>query len=641
MAVFDQNKADLLSDFEQSLKELTFPALPVIENLTEIARENTDVAEKILQLIKTRIAKSIPDHKLALLYLFDSIVKKIGPPYNILVGDEIFEIYSNSYLLVNDKTRQRLLNLFETWKNTKLKGSNSPLFPRNQMDKIERFLQQANKSKSGNEGDVYGSGSGSGFGSGFNTASSTAPSSTHTTPGSTPSLPNKPMLMDHSKSTLTNASLIKDIDTLIPFSQNKLLNNPSDSKLQERINALSKLRTLLSSQTMTVKELQTIQDRLRNIMQQEFGSSGNSTPTGMNAVPVQAPVPTVATAIHSSLSSSNSPSQSNIANDFFNMLIASGLVKVDQSLIPGSPPKYELKFPRIIKTGSLGNSISSASNSALERLLYGAKNGLTGDIASSHTNNINNNTNTNTNGGVIGFETLKNIELNKLNVDPKNLQKFINSNKPSSVSISLLYDSKPSKCGTCGKRFSDDENGIQRRRLHLDWHFRVNKRLSSNTSTTGGKGGIIQSRNWYLDGYDWVKFKDENLLEYSTNGADSANAMNSLSLSSSSKASTPTPGSNSNNPTSIDGLLLNDGKVPFVVIPTNETNMINKCQICQDQINATYDDDSGEWRWVNCIKAPGEGKNSRKIFHATCFLEANKKRGADGDLNVKVKREKI
>ena len=80
----------------------------------------------------------------------------------------------------------------------------------------------------------------------------------------------------------------------------------------------------------------------------------------------------------------------------------------------------------------------------------------------------------------------------------------------------------------------------------------------------------------------------------------------------------------------------------YVIVPSTETNMNNKCLICREQIKATYNDEIGEWCWYNCIRQPGEPKNSRKIVHVTCYNESSKKRPADNDdLNPHVKREKF
>lgn len=529
------SKSAIVEDYAQCLTDLTFNSRPIIDNLTTIAKENTNVADGITNAITNRILKCIPDHKLFALYVLDSVCKNVGNPYNILVGDEIFKLFSHVYLLVNGQVRQKLVNLFETWKITKTKGTNLPLFPREQLDKISAFLTQAH-AKNSKRNDQ-----------------------------------------------LTNEVLIDDINTLVPIFQNKLINNP-DPRLTDRFNALNQLKTLLQSQTMNVNELQAVQTQLQTIKQQELNTYNT-------------PIPTPAATPATTPGLPNTPKvQNNKARDIFGMLVVSGLIKVDQSLKPGSLPTYELNFPKqkYQPTVNIPNNVDLPSNSVLEQLL------------------INSNAKFNIPSSNIArteYEQIKFNELNNLAIDSKGLQNFINTNKISNSTKSLLYEAKSSKCGTCGKRFTTDEAGVSKRRLHLDWHFRINKKMATSS---------VQSRVWYLDDYDWVKFRDENLLEYSTTSNTESLQTSIMNNSNVTKAETP-----------------------YVTIPSNETNMNNKCLICRDQIKATYNDDLGEWCWFNCIRAPGEGKNSRKICHATCFNEANKKRGAVDELNTKVKREKF
>lgn len=522
-------KSIIVEDYAQSLTELTFNSRPIIYNLTIIARENTEVADGILKAITNRIYKCIPDQKLFALYLLDSICKTVGDPYNTLVGDEVFNIFSHVYLLVNNTIRQKLVNLFESWKTFKIKGTNLPLFPQDQIDRISSFLSQANVK-------------------------------TGTNPAQ-----------------LTNRSLIDDIDTLIPIFQKKMYEKP-DPKLTDKYNALTQLKVLLSNQAMKLNELQAVQSQLNAIKQQELNSKKNMSPS-MALLTIN-PIPSEA-------------KPNNKVNELFGMLVVSGLIHVDQSLKPGSLPTYRLNFPKrkYHSTMNIPNNVALPSNSVLEQLLVSthAKFNVSGkSIARTE------------------YEQLKFNELNRLSIDSTGLQNFVNSNAASASEKSLLYEAKPSKCGTCGKRFTDDEDGTQKRRMHLDWHFRVNKKLSTSN---------VQSRIWYLDDYEWVKFKEASLSEYST--ADPVD---------------------SNNPVET---VEEQKEIPFVPVPMNETNMNNKCLICRDQVKATYNDDLGEWCWYNCIRAPGEGKNSRKIVHATCFSEANRKRGADDDLTNVVKREKL
>ncbi|RCK57292.1 Protein PCF11 [Candida viswanathii] len=515
--------SEILEAYQQSLNELTFNSRPIIDNLTVIAKENPNVADGLLDLITQRIYKSIPEHKLYALYLLDSICKTTGNPYNILVGDQMFNLFSHVFQLVNDAIRNRLISLFETWKVTKTRGTNDPLFPKSQLNKIDEFLKKAGYPKAAGSG-------------------------------------------------LSQQSLINEINHLMPVFENKIRSNPNP-KFADRLKALNQLKLILSTQVMKINELQAIQNQLQAIREQEQTSSSSrgGTPSGTpSATPAPASLPPTPKA--------------NPVFQIFQDLILSGLVKKDQEPIPGSKPVYSLVFPQ---TKYVPSSNEFNLSGSLEDFL----------LASSSIQRSE-------------YEKLKFTEMTKVNKSAfSNLQDFIKNNKPNTKLRDLLYDAKASKCSICGKRFTTDQEGSTKKRLHLDWHFRINKKLST-------KGSNVQSRNWYVDDYEWVHFNEDELLEYSTDvklpdiGQDDKAAANLITSS-------------------------------YVVVPSTETNMNNKCLICREQVKARYNDEIGEWVWEGCIRQPGEGKNSRKIVHIACFNESSKKRSADEDLNVHVKRERV
>ncbi|KAI5963086.1 uncharacterized protein KGF55_002878 [Candida pseudojiufengensis] len=363
-----------------------------------------------------------------------------------------------------------------------------------------------------------------------------------------PSLPQKPIVS-------LQQSLINDIDNLIPIFEKQLRSDMMNEKLQERFKALNSLKTMLTTHEMKAAELEAIKSHIVNIQIQ-------STPV----TPAPPPNPVI-----------QSPIQKvNPAFQIFNDLILSGLVKKEQEPIPGSQPTYTLMFPEI--KFSLTQNQTEIS---LEDLLLQSSSIPRSD-----------------------YDKLKFTEL--MNVSKKsanNLQDFINNNVPSTAMMNLLYDAKPSKCSICGKRFTTDYDGTNKKRLHLDWHFRMNKKL-------GVKGANIQSRNWYLDDYEWVNFNDDNLLDTATE-----------------------------NSTDQQQDITTTNEVNYVTVPSNDTNMNNRCLICREQVKAKYNDDIGEWVWYDCMRQPGD-KNSRKIVHVSCFQE--KKRSADAELqSPKIKRERI
>lgn len=66
------------------------------------------------------------------------------------------------------------------------------------------------------------------------------------------------------------------------------------------------------------------------------------------------------------------------------------------------------------------------------------------------------------------------------------------SDRPRNAFIATLYESKPNRCGTCGRRFSATEDGKGKKARHLDWHFRTNQRMAEAARRA-------QNRSWYVD----------------------------------------------------------------------------------------------------------------------------------------------
>lgn len=523
----------IVEDYASSLKELTFNSRPIIVNLTTIAKENTEHADGILHAITSRLYKCIPEQKLFTLYLLDLICKTVGNPYNILIGDEIFKLFSHVYLLVNDQTRARLVKMYDLWKIFRVKGTNLPLFPSEQMEKIDTFLTQA----------------------GFRRAETPKYSS---------------------------QQLISDIDTLLPIMQKRLEQNLSDTALSGRCTALTELRLLLQSLELKQNELAGILEKLTAMKHQELAAVP-STPITPATTP--APTPRASGAFTASLTAATPevkpPPR---ALGLFDDLIASGLVKVDQSLKPGSKPVYELVMPRV---KYLSSAPGVPSTNALEQLLMDA--------------NLSNQSQ---------YEQIKFKEIVKVSKKltengtfASNLQKFVTGNVLDASTIQVLYETKSLKCAQCGKRFTNDDAGAARKRTHLDWHFRINKKLANIKSN-------IQSRNWYLDDYEWVKFDDNELLEYGSTSVKKETSVASL-----------------------------QSQPQYVVIPSTESNMNNTCSICREQIKASYNDQLGEWVWDACMYVPGN-KSGRKIVHVACFQEASRKRGAEDEGDIRVKRER-
>lgn len=513
----------LVEDYSASLKELTFNSRPIIVNLTTIAKENTELADGILAAITHRIYHCIPEHKLFALYLLDLICKTVGAPYNVLIGDDIFKLFSHVFLLVDSGTRTRLVKMYHLWRVFRVKGGTLPLFPLAEMDRIQGFLQQA----------------------GFRAD------------------PPPPVLAPSA------ALLVAAIDELLPALERRALGG--DATLQARCSALSELRQLLQSQALSPADLVGVQEKLVAMQRQEAAAVAASSES-LSGVSDGVPTTPLVSSTAAGVASTPAPVVVPRAAALFSDLVASGLVLVDQSLKPGSKPVYTLVIPR----NKYLSAAATPSTNVLEQLLRDAV------------------------GGQSQYVQIKVKELVKVlkKVTDAGLQQFVSSGDLEALTVQVLYETKLSKCAQCGKRFTGDDAGAARKRVHLDWHFRINKRQTNHKTN-------IQSRAWYLDDTEWTRFDEGTLLEYlaaAPSKPDSAGIQRPV-------------------------------REQYVVVPANDTNMDNVCIICREHVKATYNDTLGEWVWDGCTYAPGT-KSGRKIVHAACLEETSRKRAAESDADA-------
>lgn len=129
--------------YQHMLQSLTLNSRALIVELTAMAESFVDHAPEIVDLIEDRITKILPKYKLYSFYLLDSVIKNIGNPYNVLFARNLYRLFTESYLIVEDTaTRQDLINLFQTWMNGQ-SSSGLDIFPRDVLVKIESFIIKA------------------------------------------------------------------------------------------------------------------------------------------------------------------------------------------------------------------------------------------------------------------------------------------------------------------------------------------------------------------------------------------------------------------------------------------------------------------------------------------------------------------
>lgn len=156
--------------------------------------------------------------------------------------------------------------------------------------------------------------------------------------------------------------------------------------------------------------------------------------------------------------------------------------------------------------------------------------------------------------------------------------------------IQTFLNSRPNQCSTCGRRFTSDEIGREKKAAHLDWHFKTKERMLE-----AEKRG--QNRSWYVDERDWIASK-----EYEDDAG----------------------------PADASGTSLNGGaatakkKVDFVRAPTDPILRSLPCPIDQEPFKSEWSEEVQDFIWKDAIHVGG------RYYHASCYAEVTKGREKDG-----------
>ncbi|CEP62014.1 Pcf11p LALA0_S04e05798g [Lachancea lanzarotensis] len=547
-------------DFASILEELTCNSRPIITTLTKTAEENIACAQQLVDAIERRIERCVPNQKLYAFYVLDSICKNAGSPYTIYFSRNLAKLYKRTYLLVDNQTRSSLIRLFQTWLNHNQGSMGHRLFGQEALDAIEQFLVKA---------------------SSFQLKKVSPP----TVPG-----------------------LLREIDKLTSLTKERASQNPQDPRLNTKILVLKQLKQELQRESLAPQALQEVQSQLRKIFSQEqqilrkqqqqqqnLQKTVYQSSNPMSASPSQEPTPTPADPgvipLFGSTSASSSffPNASNIVPPSDSSRQADRVQKLygslaKEGLIKPIPQQSIVRLESV-----LSKNIDESLKVTLPPLHL--MRDILGDVKSHF--------------AAYGLDILKapNLQL---------CQKTIIDENPAVYQLkNLLYRYKPNKCSTCGKRFGTSDDEKKRERDHLDWHFRINKRIKGTSGSNGTSVKNIQSRNWYLGDDQWQQFNDEEIV--STTRSDNE----PLTLA---KLDAASVDDTFNHAASGQGLAavadVSNLAKKRVVVPETSIDMSFQCPICRDDQSAVYDDDTGEWVWLNCIESQG------KYFHATCFHEA-------------------
>ncbi|EEH23142.2 hypothetical protein PABG_05353 [Paracoccidioides brasiliensis Pb03] len=608
---------EVAEDYKNSLEDLTGNDKFQISNLTVIAKENTEHAMAISRVLENHIRTTPPAQKLPALYVVDSVVKNVGTPYTLFLGRNLYQTFMNAYTLVDSQTRKKLDEMLKTWKEP-VPGSldTRPVFPVEITRSIENALIKARTAALQNQQarsqqDLLGRNRGVVTPPTSTTwqhtptppqaASRYAQSSNQNAPPQHPSngqlyvsaqcLPIALavlLLMSTQQSQpyghpvqepVDLGALHRDIENLISNSRIDFANNPLDPSIQQRLKALLDLQNILQQQKLPQDQLRLIRDQVS-----QLSPPSQPPPRAVPTPPVQSVQPM----------QQSQPSQPNL-QALLNPNTIAELLKVrtnQQSLTPPPPPHIP-SFLQQAATSTPPPPPPSTAPALAENPLIAslrARGLLPPPVTSTPP--------TPTNlpfilPGQAGYTAPVAIpQLSSLSEAKINVQMTSASIKiPRPSLIATLYEDKPNRCGTCGRRFQSDDQGKERKARHLDWHFKTNQRM-----TEAAKRG--QSRSWYLDEREWI-----NSLEYDDDigpTGEGTTSINGSATDAAAAAAKKTP------------------QTQWIHAPNDATLRSVPCPICQEQFESTWSEEAQDWIWQDATKV------GSRIYHASCYSELTK-----------------
>lgn len=635
-------------DFRDALEDLQGFARAEINNLTLIARENTEHGHAISGALQEHIKRIVPQKKLPALYVLDSIVKNVGTPYTLYFGRKLYETFMNAYASVDQATRRKMDEMLKTWKEP-IVGSldTRPVFPPDVTRPIENALikarttaLQAQREHVRSQQQLLGRGRpvNQGMPQGAPYRETPTPPGVHHPPPHTNYPPQAPtpttngvpstyphqsqpvqnnyplhLMQQHmSRSTPQPApttmayqhpqlggygaplagisvdSLKDSTRNLITAFQARIAQTPHDPSVQSRLKALMDLQILLETQNLPQDTLVMIEKQIAEL-----------------AVTMRAPAqPAIPTPIPQSQPVAVAPPQQAGGKISLDTLFGPGTLAAIMSrnsmtpqastphqppatIAVPTPPPQRVEPPKPAPTHP--KPPPPTDPMALMNMLRQAGMLPPATPASSSTTASN---------SVPSLPFLPPVQAASANqpTRPPAVESAMSDIdlRPASLKvfrahlIPSLFESLGPQCLQCGRRFTKDEEGKKKKTAHMDSHFRVNQRLAE-----AEKQG--HHRSWFVDEMDWVKTREtvdeERVVPSGDFGANSN--------SSAQKAP----------------------QMQYIPVPDDPSQANSVCSICQDKFETRWLDDAQEFVWPDTMRV------GSKIYHASCYQEAFKDGG--------------
>lgn len=159
----------------------------------------------------------------------------------------------------------------------------------------------------------------------------------------------------------------------------------------------------------------------------------------------------------------------------------------------------------------------------------------------------------------------------------------------------IHFQELPLQCRQCANRYPAGKNGQASMDQHLDWHFRQNRR-AKDSAIRG------QSRSWFSRLEDWIRGGHD---DEGPSKGDGSN-MDKGGTSRSTTALTPAQEAE-----------LKAATKAFVPAPSDDPGVATKpCPICKELFKSEWSEEEEEWIWKNAVKVNGV------YYHGSCHYSA-------------------
>ncbi|TID20163.1 mRNA cleavage factor complex component Pcf11 [Venturia nashicola] len=636
--------------FREALEDLQRNDQYAIDNLTVIAKESTEHAQALCRELETHIKNTRPEFKLPALYLLDSLVKHIGTPYTVYLSHNLYSTFFDAFTVVDEKTRGAMDELFCSWKKPVPESRDSrPVFPmevtqridtsliryRNVAEKRRQEEEQARIQKmqrqmpsrypphlqqgrtpTPNGGYPYQPPQIVGQNSNPNPQDIAAmmkdfqqqsapqypptavqapaalpPNRYGQAPPGYPQPPQNTTAMPYGYSASPAPSIMShqarldklraDVQGLIDRARAHLARYPHDQEKTKLLGNLQNLKAVVDGGSLVLSQIQSTELVVANLARE--------LPPLPPAAPLQQ-VPQFNPALIQSILAGSTP-QPTPPQPYQQQGYAPPPVVSTPQYAPATPAPAAALPPNMAQIMSLLQTAqpSSANTTPQTQAATPAQPSLLDTLRAA---------------GLLGATpvapTVATPSYPPPQSQPQNPYQNVtpagNDVRLDSASslkmrrpylIQKWFEDKSDQCRQCGMRFPATEAGKKAKSVHLDWHFKVNSRVTDSVKSA-------VNRSWYIDERDWVNFREE-LDGYLGVVADASGGK----------------GSSKKAP-----------KEHFVPVPTDVTKANQPCSICQEKFDVEWHTETEQPVWKDALKV------GNKYYHASCYADVKKNNAA-------------